>query len=154
VLTGHSGGLKPELLRQSGMFAMSSAPLVEPATRCGQGEGNWCLLSGAHQLVLRKIGFAGPPGDPSDEPPIKRKLLATTDDTSQNQSFHAPLPKGHFAGTPKGRRLYQLLLSWIARDILPCRPNRVEPRAVKRRPKEYPLLNRPRNEMRKALLGA
>jgi hypothetical protein len=71
------------------------------------------------------------------------------------QRFHAAAPYlWLFAGTPKGRRLYQLLLSWIARDILPCRPNRVEPRAVKRRPKEYPLLNRPRNEMRKALLGA
>jgi hypothetical protein len=71
------------------------------------------------------------------------------------QRFHAAAPYlWLFSGTPKGRRLYQLLLSWIARDILPCRPNRVEPRAVKRRPKEYPLLNRPRNEMRKALLGA
>jgi hypothetical protein len=71
------------------------------------------------------------------------------------QRFHAAAPYLRlFAGTPKGRRLYQLLLSWIARDILSCRPNRVSPRAVKRRPKEYPLLNRPRNEMRKALPGA
>jgi hypothetical protein len=71
------------------------------------------------------------------------------------QRFHAAAPYLRlFSGTPKGRRLYQLLLSWIACDILLCRPNRVEPRAVKRRPKEYPLLNRPRNEMRKALPGA
>jgi hypothetical protein len=71
------------------------------------------------------------------------------------QHFHAVAPYLLlFSGTPKGRRLYQLLLSWIARDILPCRPNRVEPRAVKRRPKEYPLLNRPRQEMRNALLRA
>jgi len=71
------------------------------------------------------------------------------------QHFHAMAPYlWLFSGTPKGRRLYQLLLSWIARDILPCRPNRVEPRAVKRRPKEYPLLNRPRQEMRNALLRA
>jgi hypothetical protein len=71
------------------------------------------------------------------------------------QRFHAAAPYLRlFAGTPKGRRLYRLLLSWIARDILPCRPNRVSPRAVKRRPKEYPLLNRPRNEMRKAPPGA
>jgi len=32
--------------------------------------------------------------------------------------------------------------------------DRVEPRAVKRRPKEYALLNRPRHEMRIALLRA
>ena len=28
------------------------------------------------------------------------------------------------------------------------RPNRVEPRAIKRRPKPYPLLNRPRRQFR------
>ena len=33
----------------------------------------------------------------------------------------------------------------------PHRPNRVEPRAIKRRPKEYDRLNKPRAEMRKAL---
>lgn len=57
-----------------------------------------------------------------------------------------------FCGTAKAIMLYQLLLKWIASDILPCRPNRIEPRAVKRRPKEYALLNRPRKEMRKMLL--
>lgn len=71
------------------------------------------------------------------------------------QHFHAVAPYlWLFAGTQKARRLYQLLLSWIARDNLPYRPNRVEPRAVKRRPKEYALLNRPRHEMRKALFRA
>jgi hypothetical protein len=56
-------------------------------------------------------------------------------------------------GSDLARRLYDLLLRWIAHDLLPDRPNRLEPRAVKRRPKEYDLLNRPRNEMRKALLS-
>jgi hypothetical protein len=58
-----------------------------------------------------------------------------------------------FADTPKAALLYQLLLSWIACDRVPHRPGRLEPRALKRRPKPYKLLNRPRNEMRKALLG-
>jgi len=31
--------------------------------------------------------------------------------------------------------------------------HRVEPRVRKRRPKEYPLMNRPRRELRKALLA-
>lgn len=57
-----------------------------------------------------------------------------------------------FCGTAKAVMLYRLLLKWIAGDLLPYRPNRIEPRAVKRRPKEYALLNRPRQEMRKALL--
>jgi len=60
---------------------------------------------------------------------------------------------GLFAGTPKAALLYQLLLSWIACDRVPHRPHRLEPRALKRRPKPYKLLNRPRNETRKALLG-
>jgi IS4 transposase len=57
-----------------------------------------------------------------------------------------------FEGTDRAEQLYQLLLSWIANDLLPHRPNRIEPRAVKRRPKEYALLNRPRHQMRRDLL--
>ena len=57
-----------------------------------------------------------------------------------------------FEGTRRTEQLHQLLLSWIAKDLLPHRPNRIEPRAVKRRPKEYPLLNRPRHQMRRDLL--
>ena len=37
---------------------------------------------------------------------------------------------------------------------LPDRPHRIEPRAVKRRPKKYTRLNRPRHELRQALLKA
>ncbi len=55
-------------------------------------------------------------------------------------------------GGDRALRLYELLLRWIAGDLLPLRPNRLEPRAPKRRPKEYPLLTRPRHQMRKALL--
>jgi len=36
--------------------------------------------------------------------------------------------------------------------VNPHRPDRVEPRAVKRRPKPYPLLTKPRREARKALM--
>jgi len=41
-------------------------------------------------------------------------------------------------------QLWQDLLLNLTRDLVPCRPNRTEPRAVKHRPKPYPLLNRPR----------
>jgi hypothetical protein len=57
-----------------------------------------------------------------------------------------------YVGTDQFDALYTLLLEWIARDKLPHRPGRVEPRAVKRRPKQYDLLNKPRHELRQALL--
>ena len=57
------------------------------------------------------------------------------------------------AGTSRSKQLYQLLLNWIAHDILPYRPDRLEPRVKKRRPKTYPLMNQPRSEMRKVLLS-
>ncbi len=37
------------------------------------------------------------------------------------------------------------LLQTIIRDLVPLRPHRQEPRAVKRRPKAYQLLNKPRH---------
>jgi hypothetical protein len=58
-----------------------------------------------------------------------------------------------FEGSERAVRLYALLLKWIAEDPVPDRPNRLEPRAVKRRPKGYPLLKRPRQEMRRILLS-
>jgi Transposase DDE domain len=42
------------------------------------------------------------------------------------------------------RQLWQDLLLNLARDLIPKRPGRQEPRAVKRRPKPYPLLTKPR----------
>jgi len=42
------------------------------------------------------------------------------------------------------RALWQDLLRTLARDRVPWRPGRTEPRALKRRPKQFPLLNRPR----------
>ena len=44
------------------------------------------------------------------------------------------------------RQLWEDLLLALARDLVPLRPNRTEPRAVKRRPKPYPLLNKPRRK--------
>jgi hypothetical protein len=48
----------------------------------------------------------------------------------------------------KQNQLIVELLEVIARDEVPERPNRLEPRAVKRRPKAYQLLNRPRHVMK------
>jgi hypothetical protein len=48
----------------------------------------------------------------------------------------------------KQKQLIVELLEVIARDQVPERPDRREPRAVKRRPKPYQLLNRPRAVMK------
>ena len=46
---------------------------------------------------------------------------------------------------PGGRSLYDQVLAWIAADRIPFRPDRREPRCLKRRPKSYPRLTRPRH---------
>jgi len=48
----------------------------------------------------------------------------------------------------KQKQLWDKLIEIIARDRLPERSGRHEPRAVKRRPKPYPLLNRPRKKFK------
>ena len=57
------------------------------------------------------------------------------------------------AATPSQRRrwLYQQFLIVLARDPLPDRPDRVEPRARKRRPKNYQLLNKPRQQFKEIM---
>jgi hypothetical protein len=50
--------------------------------------------------------------------------------------------------------LWRVLLSSIASDEEGYRPDRAEPRARKRRPKQYPLLTRPRKQAKAALLKA
>jgi hypothetical protein len=64
-------------------------------------------------------------------------------------------------GVPLDRISFADALAWVRHagpgdelpDLVvnPYRPDRVEPRAVKRRPKEYDRLTKPREELRKAL---
>jgi len=51
-------------------------------------------------------------------------------------------------GSATLRNLLAYLIESIASDQVPHRPDRVEPRRIKRRPKPYDLLNRPRREYR------
>jgi hypothetical protein len=46
------------------------------------------------------------------------------------------------------RQLWDDLLFNLVRDQVRHRPNRREPRAVKRRPKPFPILNKPRRQFR------
>ena len=48
----------------------------------------------------------------------------------------------------RAAQLERELLRVLAHDLVPYRPNRQEPRAMKRRPKPFPLLTRPRNLFR------
>jgi len=50
--------------------------------------------------------------------------------------------------------LLNCLLELIATQEVPNRPHRVEPRVKKRRPKNYHLMNKPRAELKAALIGA
>jgi hypothetical protein len=85
---------------------------------------------------------------------------------SAAETFHVPAARLSFKGTldtlrhwacalcavdekPRKKKnfLAQMLYA-IATDPVPDRPNRVEPRAVKRRPKHYPPLTKPRSQMK------
>jgi len=51
-------------------------------------------------------------------------------------------------GEKKGEaitKISQIILDYIARDLVPDRPNRTEPRAIKRRKKNYQLMNKQRS---------
>ena len=47
---------------------------------------------------------------------------------------------------PQRRRLWADRLRILAGDLVPDRPGRTEPRAVKRRPKTFPRLTQPRRK--------
>ena len=48
-------------------------------------------------------------------------------------------------------QLWQDLLLNLARDLVPYRPNRLEPRSLKRRPKNFGWLTKPRRKFRECL---
>ncbi|MCH8295105.1 IS4 family transposase, partial [Candidatus Poribacteria bacterium] len=48
---------------------------------------------------------------------------------------------------------YSQLIYLVSTEKLPFRPNRVEPRAVKRRPKAYPRLTKPRKQLKRKLVN-
>lgn len=64
--------------------------------------------------------------------------------------FNAYLPLLLHAPNPEfGKRMYDAMIDQIAGQKICKRPGRSEPRAVKRRPKPFPRLNKPRNQLRK-----
>jgi hypothetical protein len=80
---------------------------------------------------------------PSDRISFKGAIQQTT---AIAALFAAPI--GTCAPIP-----FHVLLELIAHKLVPHRPHRVEPRVRKRRPKAFPLMTKPRTEL-KAALGA
>ena len=69
------------------------------------------------------------------------------------QTFNAFCPMLQFASTPAmWSTLWQSMLVAIGSHRVGQRPNRVEPRAIKRRPKPHKLLTIPRKEAQRQLL--
>jgi len=74
------------------------------------------------------------------EVPVERLSFKGTVDTAREYSVAIAQARSR----NKQRQLFADLLEVLAADQLPDRPGRCEPRAVKRRPKPYPLLNKHR----------
>lgn len=93
--------------------------LVHNLIRCVMAETVAC-----HEVELERISFKG-----------------TVDALRQ---FSAAIAQAR--SRKMRQQLWQDLLLTLARDLVPERPGRQEPRAVKRRPKPYPLLNKSRHQ--------
>ena len=111
-------GLSPEMLHKELLLHLISYHLVRAVL---QEASLTC------QVELNRISFKG------------------TVDTVRHWSQAVDACQGQ---RRKQSRLLEQMLRVIASDLLPERPGRIEPRAKKRRPKNYHLLTQPRHEMR------
>ena len=84
------------------------------------------LAAVRHQVDLTRISFKG------------------TDDTLRHWSASLEAMRGM---PRKQKSLLDTMFEIIASDLVPHRPEREEPRAKKRRLKNYQLLTKPRHEM-------
>ena len=76
-----------------------------------------------------------------DVPPLRMSFKGTVGVLRAFAPLYSPANK-------KASQRYEDLLLALASAPVPLRPDRSEPRALKRRPKSYQLLTRPRHEMR------
>lgn len=70
------------------------------------------------------------------------------------QSFNQFRSRLAEAGRVRLPRFCESLLEMISQDIVPLRPERYEPRRRKRRPKAFPLMNKPRATLKQELAAA
>jgi len=78
--------------------------------------------------------------------PLERISFTGTLDAFRH--FSAALTRCRLAH--QRRRVWAALLRTLAANLVPLRPNRREPRAVKRRPKAFALLNKPRHQYKES----
>jgi hypothetical protein len=80
--------------------------------------------------------------------PLERLSFKGTLDAARQYSHTlAQIPASH---RKRPLAIYRDMLAVIAEDPVPQRPDRFEPRCLKRRPKAYPFMKRPRRELRAA----
>jgi hypothetical protein len=91
----------------------------------------------AHNLVRAVMAAA------AREHAVPLERLSFTGSLHALRSFAAASAQA--TNTTQRRRLWSALLLRLAADLVPLRPNRHEPRVVKRRPKPYRRLDRPRH---------
>ncbi|MCL6755457.1 IS4 family transposase [Nostoc sp. CCCryo 231-06] len=96
--------------------------------------------------LLRSLMWSA--GTTYNTPPLRLSLQGT------RHHLINFLPKLEAAGSKKRKRLYCTLLKIIVHKPVPDRPTRNEPRVIKRRPKAYPFMTKPRQELRKQLQTA
>jgi len=80
-------------------------------------------------------------------PLSQMSFKGTLDTMRQFSQTMARVPKSHHHIR---RQIYVEMLAAIAKDQVPDRPGRREPRCLKRRPKAYPFLTKPRHLMKDA----
>lgn len=90
----------------------------------------------AHNLVRAVMAAA------AQAHPVPLERLSFTGTLHTLRSFAAASAQATSA--PQRRRLWAAMLQRLAADRVPLRPDRCEPRVVKRRPKPYRRLDRPR----------
>ncbi|MEH2379478.1 MAG: transposase [Nostoc sp.] len=96
--------------------------------------------------LLRSLMWSA--GTTSGTPPLRLSLQGTRHHL--NNFIHQLLA----VSSTKLHRIYRTLLKVIAHKAVPDRPGRSEARVHKRRPKAYPLMTKPRHELRKQLQTA
>ena len=81
----------------------------------------------------------------SDTKKIRQAICAFANDMPNHRQPGVIFVGANDDGSCAGISITDDLLLNLARDLVPWRPGRREPRAIKRRPKAFPLLNRPRH---------
>lgn len=96
--------------------------------------------------LLRSLMWSA--GTTYGTPPLRLSLQGT------RHHLNNFIPELLAAHSTKRQRFYSTLLKVIAHKAVPERPGRSEARVRKRRPKAYPLMTKPRNQLRKQLQTA